>query len=65
MDAMETGPGAPGVDTLAADESPKGGAPMSHAVTRLLNRPLTADGSICRLFRAAGVHDFPGASLST
>jgi len=35
---------------------------MSDIVTRLLNKPLTAAGPITRLFRAAGVHDFPGAA---
>lgn len=35
---------------------------MPHAVTRLLDRRLTADGPISRLFRAKGVHDFPGAA---
>lgn len=35
---------------------------MSDVVTRLINRPLTADGPITRLFRAAGAHDFPGAA---
>jgi hypothetical protein len=36
---------------------------MSDVVTRLINRPLTADGPITRLFRAAGAHDFPDAAL--
>ena len=36
---------------------------MSDTVTRLINRPLTADGPITRLFRAAGASDFPGAAL--
>jgi len=36
---------------------------MSDVVTRLINRPLTADGPITRLFRAAGAYDFPGAAL--
>jgi hypothetical protein len=36
---------------------------MSDVVARLINRPLTADGPITRLFRAAGAHDFPGAAL--
>jgi len=36
---------------------------MSDVVTRLINRPLTTDGPITRLFRAAGTHDFPGAAL--
>lgn len=36
---------------------------MSDVVTRFLHQPLAADGPISRLFRAAGVHDFPGAAL--
>ena len=36
---------------------------MPDVVARLINRPLTADGPITRRFRAAGVHDFPGAAL--
>lgn len=36
---------------------------MSDVVARLINRPLTADGPITRLFRAAGAHDFPAAAL--
>src|SRR5260370_21724396 len=36
---------------------------MSDVVPRLINRPLTTDGPITRLFRAAGTHDFPGAAL--
>lgn len=35
---------------------------MPDVVARLINRPLTADGPITRLFRAAGAHDFPGAT---
>jgi hypothetical protein len=35
---------------------------MSDLVTRLIDRPLTADGPITRLFRAAGGHDFSGAA---
>ena len=36
---------------------------MPSIVDQLINRPLTADGPITRLFRAAGAHDFPAAAL--
>ena len=36
---------------------------MSNTVGRLIHRPLTADGRITRMFRAAGAHDFPAAAL--
>jgi hypothetical protein len=36
---------------------------MPSIVSQLINKPLTADGPITRLFRAAGAHDFPAAAL--
>jgi hypothetical protein len=36
---------------------------MPHRVASLIDKPLTAEGPITRLFRAAGAHDFAGAAL--
>ena len=36
---------------------------MPSIVDQLINRPLTADGPITRLFRATGAPDFPAAAL--